>query len=28
MWEAPVAYPDDGKDYVWNEVIINWTEIE
>ena len=27
MWEAPVAYPDDGKDYVWNEVITNWTEI-
>ena len=28
MWEAPVAYPDDGKDYIWNEVITNWTEIE
>ena len=19
LWEAPVAYPDDGNDYVWNE---------
>lgn len=27
VWEAPVPYPDDGKDYIWNEVIINWTEI-
>ena len=26
MWDAPVAYPDDGKDYIWNEVITNWTE--
>jgi len=27
VWEAPVAYPDDGKDYIWNELITNWTEI-
>ena len=19
LWEAPIAYPDDGKDYKWNE---------
>ena len=19
VWEAPVAYPDDGNDYIWNE---------
>jgi len=26
-WEAPVAYPDDGKMYIWNESITNWTEV-
>ena len=26
-WEAPVAYPDDGKKYDWNEEITNWEEI-
>ena len=28
LWDAPVAYPDDGKVYLWNESISNWTEIE
>jgi hypothetical protein len=23
-WEAPVAYPIDGKKYTWNEEILNW----
>ena len=27
LWEAPVTYPDDGKQYIWNENILNWTEI-
>ena len=27
LWEPPVAYPDDGKRYGWNEEIINWEEI-
>jgi hypothetical protein len=27
LWEAPVAYPDDGNDYIWNESITNWTEV-
>jgi len=26
LWEAPVAYPDDGKKYRWNEEITNWEE--
>jgi hypothetical protein len=26
LWEAPVAYPDDG-DYIWNEDTTNWTEV-
>ena len=24
QWEAPVAYPDDGQQYNWNETIKNW----
>ena len=24
IWESPVAYPSDGKWYVWDEEIINW----
>ncbi len=27
QWEAPVAYPDDGKMYTWNEETTNWTEV-
>jgi len=27
-WEAPVAYPNDGQDYKWNETIQNWELIE
>jgi hypothetical protein len=23
-WEAPVEYPDDGEDYVWDEETITW----
>ena len=28
LWEAPVSYPDDDKNYKWNEQITNWEEIE
>ena len=27
LWEAPVAYPDDGNMYVWNETDQQWDEI-
>ena len=27
QWEAPVAYPDDGKRYNWNEATTSWDEI-
>jgi hypothetical protein len=27
LWEAPVAYPTDGKIYKWNESITNWEEV-
>jgi len=25
LWEAPVAYPDDGDPYLWDEDARNWT---
>jgi hypothetical protein len=28
LWEAPVAYPTDGKIYNWNEETFTWTEID
>jgi len=24
IWEAPIAYPTDGKEYTWNEENQNW----
>ena len=27
LWEAPVAYPDDGNEYRWNEPTTNWVEV-
>ena len=26
LWQAPVTYPDDGKDYDWNEETSSWDE--
>ena len=28
QWEAPSAYPDDGKEYIWDEENTEWKEIE
>jgi hypothetical protein len=28
LWNAPVAYPDDGKLYRWDEETTNWALIE
>ena len=27
LWDSPIEYPKDGKEYVWNEDILNWQEI-
>jgi hypothetical protein len=27
LWEAPVPYPNDGKDYYWNEATLSWVLI-
>ena len=27
LWEAPVAMPDDGKVYTWDEATTNWKEV-
>ncbi len=28
IWNAPVAHPDDGKKYSWDEDTTSWKEIE
>jgi hypothetical protein len=28
LWEPPVAYPDDGALYAWDEATVSWKEIE
>ena len=28
LWEAPVAYPDDGEKYKWNEENQTWDVVE
>lgn len=27
LWDAPVAYPTDGKVYKWDEPTTNWVEV-
>lgn len=27
LWQPPVPYPQDGKYYRWDELIINWIEV-
>jgi hypothetical protein len=27
QWNAPVAYPQDGKIYHWDEPTVSWTEV-
>lgn len=27
LWDAPFAYPDDGKIYKWDEATTNWVEV-
>jgi len=28
IYEAPVAYPDDGESYSWNETTLTWDLVE
>lgn len=28
LWEAPIPYPNDAKEYEWDEDAVNWTEIQ
>jgi hypothetical protein len=28
LWEPPVAYPDDGENYIWNEETTQWKLVE
>ena len=27
LWDAPTAYPDDGKSYYWDEATLAWVEV-
>ena len=27
LWVAPTQYPDDGKDYYWDDTVGNWVEV-
>jgi len=27
LWNAPVAYPEDGKPYSWDESTLSWVEV-
>ena len=27
LWGAPVAHPDDGKSYAWDEDTLSWVEV-
>jgi hypothetical protein len=27
LWDAPVAHPADGKDYIWDEPTLSWKEV-
>ena len=27
LWDAPVAYPTDGQQYVWDEATVNWKPV-
>ena len=24
LWQAPIPYPTDGKNYIWNEATLSW----
>jgi len=28
LWTAPVVYPDDGQDYIWNEAERQWVLLQ
>jgi hypothetical protein len=28
LWESPVAYPDDGERYTWNETNQTWDLVD
>jgi hypothetical protein len=27
LWEASTPYPSDGKDYIWNEALLTWEQV-
>lgn len=27
QWQAPIPYPNDGKEYIWNEATKSWVQV-
>lgn len=27
LWDSPVQYPTDGKQYIWDEATLSWVEV-
>jgi len=27
LWQSPIPYPSDDKNYIWNEELLNWEEV-
>lgn len=27
IWQPPIPYPDDGKNYIWDEETLSWKEV-
>ena len=28
LWNSPIPYPADGKNYYWDESLVNWVEVQ
>lgn len=28
LWNAPIPYPEDGKNYRWDESVVNWVQAQ
>lgn len=28
VWQPPIPYPDDGKQYIWDEATLSWQEVQ
>ena len=28
IWQPPIPYPNDGKQYIWDEATLSWVEVQ